>query len=75
MKPICKDKRPCFAARDIMGERCCDLLTKAYYPGKCPFEKRTREITNGEIYPHNPDYALWLEGRLKCRKMSSYYTT
>lgn len=54
----CRDTRKCFATVYYGGMRWCKALGGPPYKndGDCPFCKEEREVTNGKVYPFNPDY-------------------
>lgn len=60
--PVCPDSRECFAQIDCDDYNRCGVLQryngKFYvHDGECPFCKPApREMTNGVLYPYDPDY-------------------
>ena len=53
----CIDSRHCFAKRRQGAEAYCGLLTETYAKdGACPFCKEFRDVTNGVVYPYDPNY-------------------
>ena len=55
LKP-CHDKRKCFGKKHS-GTK-CGILRETYPDGECPFCKPRVEVTNGKVYPFNPNYSL-----------------
>lgn len=38
-RPVCYDRRPCFARKRFYFDTVCTVLTSTYEDGKCPFCK------------------------------------
>ena len=60
--PVCRHPGACFAKvkNDANGHTKCSVLYDTHFPGReggmCPFQKPIKEMTDGEVYPFNPEY-------------------
>lgn len=53
-----EEEGECFAQ---VRDKKCGLLSETYAPGKCPFKKEYKDITDGKEYPFDPLYGTTLK--------------